>query len=136
MKIEIMNWLRVMVLLCLGFVVGNCSPSVNRIYLLPERLPPKPVAYPISLYLDKEPECPYQEIGVVTSRQRNKFISMDAVMESIRKEARKMGGDAVIRVSFGDKPMGAVVPGRVVVVDYDPVVNGTVIRWIQQDCTK
>ena len=76
----------------------TCTPAVNRVYFLPERLPAKPEDYPIRLYFDQLPECEYQEIGMITSRQRNKLISMDAVTEALRCEARKMGGDAVINV--------------------------------------
>ena len=125
-------------LICLALI--RCSPAVNRVYLLPEPLPPKPPGHPITLYLDKEPQCPYQEIGLVTSRQRNKLVSMDTVIESLRKEARKMGGDAVIHITLGDKAIGAVVSHQpsfkssTVIVDHDPIVKGTIIKWLSEDC--
>ena len=62
---------------------------------------------------------------------------MEEVTESLRKEARKMGGDAVIRVSLGDKTMGAVVSSDgYVSIDHDAVLSGTVIRWKQTDCAE
>ena len=119
-----------------GFVLTlvGCVPAVNTVYLAPERYPARPADHPIVLYSNKAPECPYEEIGIVTSRQRNKFISMQEVTESLRQEARKMGGDAVIGLTLSEQHMGAVVTGSSIAVDHDPVLKGTVIRWTKKDC--
>ena len=67
---------------------------------------------------------------------------MDAVIESLHKEARKMGGDAVIHFTLGDKAMGAFVSHQPslkassVIVDQDPIVKGTIIKWLSDDCTE
>jgi len=57
---------------------------------------------------------------------------MDQLTESIRQQARQMGGDAVIGLSLVDKNMGAVVSGNSILVDHDPVLQGTVVRWIDE----
>ncbi len=122
--------------LCCIWVLVSCSPAVNRVYLTQEKLPSKPDDFPIKLYSDQVPKCPYQEIGVVTSRQRNRFVSMEEVTEALRSEARRMGGDALVKVTLGDKTMGVSKVGNAFIADHDPVLQGTVIKWVQDDCTE
>jgi len=126
-------------LLPLALLLG-CSPKVERVRLLPVQLPPKPVDFPIQLYSDKDPECPFEEIGLVVSRKRNAFVSMEEVTESLRAEARKMGGDAVIKVKLGSVVTGGSVGTygdfSSVDVEQKSTISGTVIRWLEANCSK
>lgn len=126
-------------LLTLLFVTG-CSPRIERVQLLPMKLPPKPADYPIQLFSEKGPECPFEEIGLVTSRKRNVFVSMEDVTESLRAEARRMGGDAVIGVRLGSATVGhsheSAMGRNDVDIDQQPLISGTVIRWKDPNCAK
>jgi len=133
MKAETNRYLGIVVLLSLGFVLGACStPAFNRFHLVPEHFPRKSADYPISVYSDTEPECPYQEIALITSSG----VAMNDTMKGIQQEARKMGGDAVIIMST---PITGVyeVYGLYGVFPTkewfkDPVAK--VVRWIREDC--
>ena len=73
---------------------------------------------------------------MVSSRQRNKFISMDEVWQSVIERARKMGGDAVLGVGESEEFMATVQSGATTVVDTDPVLSATVIRFTDPSCTE
>jgi uncharacterized protein YbjQ (UPF0145 family) len=53
---------------------------------------------------------------------------MDAVLESLKKEAREMGGDAIIGLTEANEAQGFV--GDTGILDRDPVLSGTVIRFL------
>ena len=95
-----------------------------------------PTDHEIRIYRAIMPECPYEEIGIVSSRQRNKLISMDKVLEAAKERARKMGGDAIIGLSETDQAQGAVRVGETVALDRDPVLSGTVIRFSDRSCVR
>lgn len=88
--------------------------------------PPRPPDHEIRIYRTRVPDQPYEEIGIVSSRQRNKFISMEAVLEALKREAREMGGDAIIGLTETNEVQGFV--GYSGILDRDPVLRGTVIR--------
>lgn len=118
----------------LSVVLASCSPAVRATSFV--RLPPQAPDHPIRIYRSMKPECPVEEIGLVSSRQRNKLISMDAVLEALRKRAREMGGDAVVDLAETNEAQGAVATGRSVAVDRDPVLSGTVVRFTDPDCRR
>jgi hypothetical protein len=61
---------------------------------------------------------------------------MDAVMEALKDQDRQMGGDAIIGLAEEDQTRGGVVSGSgMIILDRDPVLSGTVIKFISQDCT-
>jgi hypothetical protein len=121
-----------MSLLALAVHVSGCAPAMQTTRLSSTVHPAKPIDAPIELFYTKAPTRPYEELGIVSARQRNKFISMDQLTASIRQQAQRMGGDAVIGLSLGDKKMGAVVSGNSVIVDHDPVLQGVVVRWTDE----
>lgn len=130
------SFIHIMGFLFFSFLIFGCSPAVNKVYLLSDKLPPKPKNHPIKIFQNKLPECPFEEVGYVTSRQRNKLISMESVMESVRDAAREMGGDAVMNLTWGEQNMGGVVSNNAIVIDHDPVLSGTIIRWTEENCKK
>ena len=79
----------------------------------------------------KAPQCEFEEVGIVNSRQRNKLISMEEVMGSLLAEARKMGGDAIDGLNETN-PIHNV--SAEYGVDRDPVLSGTVIRFANSSC--
>jgi hypothetical protein len=137
---RVLLWVLLFLPLMALLVVIGCSPKIERVRLLPVKLPPKPADYPIQLFSDKGPECPFEEVGLVTCRKRNIFVSMEEVTESLRAEARKMGGDAVIKVNLGSAIVGSGYSTEKgegsSEISQQPFISGTVIRWKNPGCTK
>ena len=117
-------------------ILIGCTPAIRSSRYTEEYIPPKPTNYPIRVYRTTLPTCPFEEIGHVSARQRNKLITMDSVMDALRDQAREMGGDAIIGLSEDDQTQGGVISGGSIILDRDPVLSGTVIRFTDPDCTK
>ncbi len=73
---------------------------------------------PIALYSSQLPTCAFTEIAIVKARRETWMVSDDAAVNALRSTARELGGDAVVRLAFGD----------------DSEVTGTVIRFERNDC--
>ena len=114
----------------------SCAPAVRATRLSAVPYEPRPADYPIRMYQSERPRCAFEEVGLVTSRQRNQLIPMDQVVEALRAQARQLGGDAVVGVGESDQLQGAALVGRSVIADRDPVVSGTVIRFKDSECTE
>lgn len=109
-------------------LVTGCAPDVKSTRF--QEFPSRPQGAPVQVYQSKSPECDFEEVGIVRSRQRNKFISMNEVMNSLRAESRKLGGDAII----GLTETNPISYENESVVDRDPVLSGTVIKFIDSQC--
>ncbi|MDI6789815.1 MAG: hypothetical protein QME44_03895 [Thermodesulfobacteriota bacterium] len=121
--------MRVTIFLMLSvFALTCCAPAIRTTTF--QKLSPKPADAPIKVYRFKTPQCDFVEIGIINSRQRNKFISMDEVMNSLIVEARKMGGDAIIGLNETNPIYDVDQYG----IDRDPVLSGTVIRFTDPNC--
>ncbi len=93
--------------------------------------PPRPPEHEIIIYSVTLPEQPYEEIGIVSSRRTSDFTSMEAVLESLKKEAREMGGDAIIGLTESTEAREVDADtGR---IDSVPVLSGTVIRFLPEE---
>jgi hypothetical protein len=66
-------------------------------------LPPKPEGTPIPVVVTKQPECPYDEIGMIRASAGN----LEWAMEAIQSRARSAGADAILITGSG-----MVVSGR------------------------
>jgi hypothetical protein len=120
-----------LILLFGSWGVAACAPAVQTVRLTSHD--PHPVDYPISMFTAGSAlNCAYEQVGLVEARQRNSFIPMEQVTESVRIEARQLGGDAVINVQMDQRAMSV---SQETGVDYDPVISGTVIRWRDSNCT-
>ena len=108
-------------------LVSSCGPATRATCFA--EYPPRPKDHEIWVFGSTVPEMPYDEIGIVSSRQRNKLISMDRVLQSLKEKARQMGGDAIIGLSEANEAQGFV--GTTGMLDRDPVLTGTVIRFRQ-----
>ena len=91
------------------------------------QFPPRSLDHEIRIYRTTLPDRPFVEVGTVSARQRNKLIPMGSVLESLKVEARKMGGDAIIGFSEVNEAQGFV--GNTGQLDRDPVLSGTVVRF-------
>jgi len=140
---------RTVTLLLLSALLAGCSPAVRSTVFVDR--PPKPADQPIRVYRTLLPQCPYEEIGLVTSGQGNKFTSTEAALDALRTRAREMGGDAVIGLSYSEERAGGmllpsyrspvnpfpqppsytVVPGAALTT-----LSATVVRFTDPQCTK
>lgn len=114
-------------------VCAGCAPSVDSVMFLSPPPAPRSASHPIQLYQGTQPECPFQEVGTVMVKKD--MSTMERMTESLRRRAREMGGDAVIKVSQGTVNGGGVIVGSAVVADNNPVVTGTVVRFKDPACT-
>src|SRR5436309_6874865 len=73
---------------------------------------------PIALYSSQLPTCAFTEIAIVKARRETWMVSHDAAVTALRSKARELGGDALVRLAFGD----------------NGEVTGTVIRFARDDC--
>lgn len=119
------------ILIVVLFIVSGCSPAVRTTKF--QHYPAKPAETNIKIYRHKAPQCEFEEIGIVSSRQRNKMISMAEVMASLLSETRRLGGDAIVGLNETN-PIHNV--SNEYGVDRDPVLSGTVIRFVNQGCAK
>lgn len=122
-----MTYFNLSVILLLLVTICGCTPATRATRF--STYPPQSPGHEIKIYRTTLPDQPYEEIGLVSSRQRNKFISMEAVLESLKEEARKMGGDAIIGLTENNETQGFV--GDTGILDRDPVLSGTVIRFLR-----
>lgn len=116
--------------LLLTFISG-CTPAIRSTAFV--QLLPKSKDAPIKIFRYKTPRCDFEEVGIVNSRQRNKFISMSEVMSSLLTEARKLGGDAIMGLNETN-PIHNV--SSEYGVDRDPVLSGTVIKFTDENCKR
>jgi hypothetical protein len=122
-----------------GFVLlaAACSlaPAVQVTTLAPSPAAPKPLDYPIALYHEQLPRCAFDEIALVSVRQRSPRTSADALAEEMRVNARKVGGDAVVHVASEAMVRGATRSGNdAVELDHAMTLAGTVVRFRDRAC--
>lgn len=123
--------LAVVVYVFLAIAINACAPATRTTVF--QSYDPKPVGSPIKIFRVKSPNCDFEELGIVNSRQRNKFIPMQEVLESLKVEARSIGGDAILNLTESNPVHSVAEDGS---IDRDPVLTGTVIRFTNLDCTE
>jgi hypothetical protein len=96
--------------------LGCVSTSVAR--LSPARYESRSTETPIALFSSQLPACAYTEVAIVSARRETWMAPADGAVGALRSKARKLGGDAVVRVAFDD----------------GGTVTGTVIRFARDDC--
>ena len=124
-------WAQPLALAAVGMLIG-CGPIVRSTPFA--SFASRPPEHPIRVYSTQVPDCPYEEVGLVSAQKRDMFVSMDEVLDALKREAREMGGDAVVGVSESAVASGGSI-GETVTIGSNPVLSGTVIRFTQTDCT-
>ena len=105
------------VLPLLAPVVAGCMPATRSIELAPSSANAPVGANPIRLYSAALPRCPFEDVALITSQPRD-LTSSPRVLDGLRSEARRLGGDAVVNVRF----LG------------ETVLTGTVVRFTAPGC--
>ena len=98
-------------------ILAGCGPATGSVRLTPTVAAPTSETTAISLYSSTQPRCPVQDVGLITSQPRD-FTSEAMVLEGLRRQARRLGGDAVVHVRF----IG------------EGILSGTVVRFTSPDC--
>jgi len=96
----------------------GCLTSTSVARLSPARYESRPADTPISVYSSQQPTCGFTEIAIVKARRETWMVSHGAALDALRSKARKLGGDAVIKLAFDD----------------NDAITGTVIRFDRDDC--
>lgn len=111
----------VAVLGALVVVMGACiSPNVTVTPVGAERTyPPTADSVVVPIYSVAMPECPFDEIAVISAEGH----SSDETLAALRKQARAVGGQAILGYSQVDRGSGSVRAG-------------TAIHFRSSDCTK
>lgn len=89
---------------------------------------PVPDDRPIKYYSTKVPACEYEELGIVRGYPKTGFTKLQQVLDEMGKEARRMGGDAIIGISQVRTGGETVTEGGVVKVEDANALVGTVVR--------
>ncbi len=102
--------------LALLVTLGCTTTTVAR--LSPAQYESRSSDSPVQLYSSQLPACAFDEIAILKARKESWLVSTNAVVNALRKRARHLGGDALVRVGFGDHGD----------------ITGTVIRFARDTC--
>ena len=86
--------------------------------------PPRPADAEVLVWSVDIPECPFEELGLMTVRE-GYGARGPAVLVGMKREARRMGGDALIGLRFASSRSG----GR-------PGLSATVVRFSSAECRR
>ncbi len=89
--------------LIIGLLTG-CA-SVKTVQYGEVSGPAKPEDFPIEILDKSDIEHPYKVIGMVQVRQ-SYYVSMEKVVEKLKINARKIGGDALTELKHSVAPIG------------------------------
>jgi hypothetical protein len=114
--------------------LSGCHPSVTSTQF--RQLTPLSEEIPVELYSAAMPECPFDEVGLVSSNRPNPWTSMDEVLAALVRRARVMGGDAIVGLRETPPRGGDTV---IFVASSDEnttsrTLSGTVIRFRDASC--
>jgi hypothetical protein len=121
------------VALC-ALLAAACGPAVTLVRLDPEPAEPRPSDQVVRMYSTQRPRCAYRELGLVTGRRRNGLVSMDRVVDAMRRRAREIGGDAIVEVATRSVVSGGAASDGAISLGSEPVVSGTVVRFTDASC--
>jgi hypothetical protein len=91
---------------------------------------PAPQDQPIAYYSARMPECAFEELGVVRGHGDMRLTSLQAVLDRMAVEARRLGGHAIIGITQS-RVTDSVSTSR----EGESGLFGTVIRFTSPDCT-
>jgi hypothetical protein len=99
-------------LIFVGMIALGCAPAVQSAQPVSPSRSPKS-SKDIRLFSDRSPQCQYEMLGRVESRRQG-GMSIEATVNSFRRQARDRGGDAIIRVEWREDTRGPTVSGIVI----------------------
>jgi hypothetical protein len=112
------------VLVLITAAVSACAPQM-RTTMIGQPRAPDTAAADILVFSARVPECPFEEIALVSARQgKNPGTDMDDLLTALRQRAHELGGHAVLGLT--ERP-----PTKA----EGPSLSGTVIRFTG-DCRR
>lgn len=127
-----MKMKRAILLTGVSILTAGCGPAIQSTRF--RDTVPEPTTGEILLYSLKLPECPYDELGLISGKRRGFLTSLDDVLERMRERVREMGGHAIVGLGASEVVTGASGVGQAVTVDTTDRLAGTVIRFTDPDC--
>lgn len=110
----------------------GCAPAVQSARF--GEFSPRPSDHEVRLYSTKVPECPYEEVALVTGKARTPWTSTDRVLAAVRSRALELGGDAIVGLGQVRRVTGGTAVGESVSLDTTTDLSGTVVRFTDPDC--
>jgi hypothetical protein len=96
--------------LAAAFVLAGCGTIRAEHVLTGE--PRAPIAGEVRVVMDGAPSPgPFAEIAIVTATGTHDLASLPSVLEALKAETARVGGDAVIRVRYDRGTSGATATG-------------------------
>ncbi len=124
---------KVVLLVAAVMVLSDCAPTVTATSLLPA--PPQPADHEILLFSAKVPSCPFDELGLVSVEEGYGGSSDGKLLVALQRQARRMGGDAVVKLTHGRLSSDVTVAGSSFNTT-STLLSGTVIRFTDASCRK
>lgn len=121
------------VILLLGSLTATaCGPTIKSARFT--SAPARPDTTEIELYSAKLPECPFDELGIVSGKSEFFWNSMEDILDGMKSRARAMGGDAIVGVGSAEVVNGGTSYGNSVSISTSAGLSGTVVRFSDPDC--
>ena len=121
-------------------LLSACAPAVESATF--ESHPPRPADAEVRIYRSQQPDCAFQEIGLLVWRPQSAWDSLDEGVAAMRQQARKMGGDAILDFRYSEPATGidTGAPADSTRLEttstrvHEPIATGTVIRYLGDGC--
>ncbi len=113
-----------------------CAPSVDPASIktttvpLVDQLTPRPADHPILFFHGTEPQCPFEEVGLVGAE--GPMHGAAAVETALKTEARRLGADAVVHLTTDTQAR----VHRPLIMPSLPsyYLAGTAVAFVDSDC--
>lgn len=99
------------------FLVAACAPRL-RTTLIGEPSSPDPERPAILVYSARVPDCPFEEIALVSATTQMPLTAMDDLLATLKERAWQLGGHAVVGLREGPRTK-----------EEGPSLSATVVRF-------
>jgi hypothetical protein len=114
---------RVFGVIAFGLLTASCGPTI-RTTMLGQPHPPGTAASEILVYSARLPDCPFDEIALVSAGKTDGTRpGMDVLLAALRQQANSLGGHAIVGLT--ERPRTEAE---------GPSLVGTVIRFTVEEC--
>mgnify|MGYP006305455251 CR=1 FL=1 len=115
------------ILMSVVTVTSACAPKVH-VTELNGTFEPRRSLAEVAVFTTQTPDCPYQEIAIVTAYQGDfpDFSDLDNVLTAVKEGSHAIGADAVVGVRLVSRGGESGRQGY----------SGTAIRFQDEDCMR
>ncbi len=111
-------------MVALTLSLSGCGPNVH-VTPLSGAYPPRQDGTEVTVSSLVTPECPFEEVGLVTVRE-TLDVNGEAVLEAMKQEARRLGGNALLRLRQVPRSPKDGARG----------LSATVVRFTEEGCQR